>query len=212
MSRCVPYDRILAFKEGLLPVRERRTVQAHIDGCARCRRELDRIEKTIELIEEHPDEELARTPKRLLKSALSMIPVPEKQKSPAPRPFGAIEGLRKIVARWITPELSQPAFARSLSVANRTKHGLYEAEGLEITLSIKRQKNRRWAILGELFPETPSGDVMLSLRDGTESRKVPLEASRFDFYDVGEGEYLLHILCGNEVIEIEDVCVMSNKQ
>jgi len=220
MSRCVPYDRILAFKEGLLPVREQRAVQAHLDECVRCRRELDRIEKTIGLIKEHPGEELVRTPKRLLKSVLAMIPVSEKQKSSATKPFGAIESLRKIVARWITPEGSQLALARSLSVANRTKHHFYEAEGLEIILGIKRQKNGQWAILGELFPEIPSGDVMLSLQDGIgsrkacleRSRKVPLEASRFGFYDVKEGAYVLQIQCGKQVIEIEDVCVMSNEQ
>ena len=237
MRPCIPYDRLLLFREGLLPVRERSTVQAHIDGCVRCRRELGRIEKMIEWIEEHPGEEFVRTPKRLLKSALTMIPVPEQRESPAPKPFGAMEGLRKIVARWITPSISQSALARNLSLADRTgrdpkrRFGLYKAEGLEIALSIKRQKNGRWVLLGELFPETPSGDAMLSLRGGIgssraclehvlslplseakgeaegRSRKVPLEASRFGFYDVEEGEYLVHILCGDQVIEIPDVVV-----
>ena len=229
MSRCVPYNRLLLFKEGLLPVREQPAVQTHVDGCVRCRRELDRIGKMIELIEEHPGEELVRTPKRLLKSALTMIPVPEKQESPAPKPSAAMEGLRSIVARWITPSIPQPALARSPSMADTAKSDskrsfdLYEAKGFQIALSIKRQNSGRSAILGELFPEIPSGNVMLSLRGGIEtrkaclehvlseaegrSRKVPLEASRFGFYDVQEGTYELHILCGDRVIEIADVRV-----
>ena len=157
------------------------------------------------MIEQNPIEELVQTPKRLLKSALAMIPVPEKQKNPNPKAFVAMEGLRKIVARWITPESTQFALARSPIGANQTKHSLYEAEGVEIALGIKRRNNGRWGILGELFPETPSGDVRLFLRDGNGSRKTALEASRFGFYDVEEGEYVLQILCGDQVIEIEKV-------
>jgi hypothetical protein len=198
---------LFSFKEGLLPEKEKHAVQTHLDGCEECRRELDQIAEVVEVIEQNPIEGLVQTPKRLLKSALSMIPIPEKQSNPAPRPFGAMEGLRNIVARWIIPETPQFALARSLNAANQTKHDLYEAEGLEIAVGIKRQKNGQWAILGELFPETPSGVAMLFLRNGTESRRAPLEASQFGFYDVEEGKYVVQIQCGNQVIEIGDVAV-----
>ena len=209
MSHCIPYTRLLSFKEGLLPEKEKRAVQTHLDGCETCRRELDQI---AEVIEQNPDEELIRTPRRLLKSALSMIPVPEKQKNPNPKAFVAMEGLRKIVARWITPPPPQLALARSLSGVPPTKHHLYEAEGLEIAVGIKRQKNGQWAILGELFPETSSGEARLSLWDEIGSRKAPLQASQFGFYDVEEGKYVLQILYGNQVIEIGDVCITSNEE
>ena len=212
MNRCIPYTRLLSFKEGLLPEKEKRAVQTHLDRCAHCRREFDQIAEVIEVIEQNPDAELVQTPKRLLKSTIAMIPVPEKQNKPDPRAFGAMEGLRKIVARWITPEPTQFALARSLSSAKPTRQHLYEAEGLEIALGIKRQKNGQWAILGELFPETPSGEAKLSFRDGIGSRKAPLEASRFGFYDVEEGKYVVQIRCGNQVIEIGDVCVTSNEK
>ncbi|RKY71680.1 MAG: hypothetical protein DRP97_01700 [Candidatus Latescibacterota bacterium] len=207
MNRCIPYTRLLSFKEGLLPEKEKLSIQTHLDGCARCRRELDQIAETIEIVEQNPDEELIRTPGRLLKSALAMIPVPEKQNKSASKPSGAMEGLRKIVARWITPPPPQFALARSLSSAKPTRQHLYEAEGLEIAVGIKRQKNGQWAILGELFPEAPSGEARLFLREGIGSRKAPLEASRFGFYDVEEGTYVVQILCGDQVIEIGDVKV-----
>lgn len=212
MNRCIPYDRLFSFKEGLLPAKEKHAVQTHLDGCAHCRRELDQIAQVVEVIEQNPIQERVQTPKRLLNSALAMIPIPEKQSNPAPRPSGTMEGLRKIMARWITPEPTHFALARSLSSAKPTKRHLYEAEDLEIALGIKRQKNGQWAILGELFPETSSGDAMLFLRDGTESRRAPLEASQFGFYDVEEGKYVVQIQYGNQVIEIGDVCVTSNEE
>ncbi len=207
MNRCIPYTRLLSFKEGLLPEKEKHAVQTHLDGCEACRRELDQIAEVVEVIGQNPIEELVQTPTRLLKSALSMIPVPEKQKSPAPKAFVSMEGLRKIVARWITPPPPQFALARSLSSAKPTRQHLYEAEGLEIALGIKRQKNGQWAILGQLFPETPSGEARLSFRDAIGSRKAPMDASQFGFYDVEEGKYVVQIRCGNQVIEIGDVVV-----
>jgi hypothetical protein len=198
---------LLSFKEDLLPEKEKRAVQTHLDRCEGCRRELDQIERITEVVEQNPGEKLVQTPKPLLESALAMIPIPGQRENPAPKPSGAMEGLRKIVARWVTPESTQFALPRSLIGANQTKHSLYEAEGVEIALGIKRRNNGRWGILGELFPETPSGDAMLFLRDGNGSRKTSLEASQFGFYDVEEGEYVLQILYGNQLIEIGDVVV-----
>lgn len=205
MNRCIPYTRLLSFKEDLLPEKEKRAVQTHLDRCEGCRGKLDQIERMTEVVEQNPGGKLFQTPKPLLESALAMIPIPGQRENSVRKPSIALEGLRKIVARWVTPESTQFALARSLIGANQTKHSLYEAEGVEIALGIKRRSNGRWGILGELFPETPSGDAMLFLRDGNGSRKTALEASRFGFYDVEEGEYVLQILCGDQVIEIGEV-------
>ena len=207
MKRCIPYTRLPSLKESLLPEKKQQIVRSHLDGCAQCRRELDQIGNITEVIEQNPDEKLVQPTKPLLKSALAMIPISRQRKNPAAKPPGAMEGFRKIVAGWVTPESTQFAPARSLIAANQPKHNLYEAEGIEIALGIKRRNNGRWGILGELFPETPSGDAMLFLRDGdgNGSRKTSLEASQFGFYDVEEGEYVLQILCGNQLIEIGEV-------
>ena len=41
-SNGTPCGSVVLLKEGSLPVKEQRAVQAHVNGCVRCRRELDR--------------------------------------------------------------------------------------------------------------------------------------------------------------------------
>ena len=104
MKRCIAYTRLLSFKESLLPEKEKHVVQTHLDGREGGCRELDQLGNITEVIEQNPSEELIQTPKSLLESGLAMIPISGQRENPAPKPSGAMEGLRKIVARWVKPE------------------------------------------------------------------------------------------------------------
>ncbi|MFH1006005.1 MAG: hypothetical protein V1800_00705 [Candidatus Latescibacterota bacterium] len=213
MSPCTPYEQICAFTERLLSEKEQHTMGTHVTECAPCRRTLDQVAEVIEVIENDLDEHPIQTPRQLLDTTVAMIPASGREGQPTPEPWSAMDGLRKIVARWVPPVSPRLALARSVSVARPTNPTLYEAEDRQIALGIKRQQNGRWAILGTLLPEAPSGEVRLSPQDAPGDRAVStapdqrtsLDRTGFGFFEVARGAYVLHILFEQQVIEIGKV-------
>lgn len=195
----IPLSRFVEWVEAQLTAEEQQQLQAHIDGCARCRTELTEIRRLLTIMrnDRTPD-----PPAAVVARALRIFP-----RRPAP---SAASLLQRIVAalQFDSGQLTPALGLRSGAAAPRQL--LFSAGDYDLDLRLTPAKNEhRWVLSGQVLGgDTLTGQVRL--QGAMATAQAPLTApGEFVLPPIAAGDYTLVVQLPDSEIAVDSLQVGS---
>ncbi len=197
--RCPPVEQLLAFSRGLLPDRERRRLQIHLDvECRSCPTRLRQIEDVRRCADQW---DLRSPPEWLRQQALALFDWGEAESRPG--------GMKHVLGLLVFDSLAQCALPGYRPARQTSRHMLYRAGEVDIDLCVAPgQSPGSVRLTGQTNPIDGTLARVAGARiDLTKHHRVVAVATAnpfgwFRLDEIPEGIYELRITLSDEAVDI----------
>jgi hypothetical protein len=164
-------------------------IRAHLVGCARCTREVTRLNQILSVMS---TDTLESAPDPALNVVFAMLP----PATPRPTLLQRIEAVLRM-------DSNSGALAFGMrSAGSAGQQMLFSAGDYEIDVRVTRDK-QGWALLGQVLGSATFGSIRLSNQNRTFTGDIN-ELGEFSLTGVPSGSYTFTLVVGDSELEIKD--------